>query len=185
MRVAGALVAVMLAVGLAGVAPALAQEAAEESRILVVNFGGVLRDSAAATDITVQMRSIRADAQAEFSQIEDDLARQQGELTDGRAGLTEDQFIEKRRVFEETLLEAQRSAQSRRAAIDRAEADAIDRVRSELRAIVGTIARERGAALVLDRIDVIVFDDRSDISAEAADRLDQSLPKVPVVVSAP
>ncbi len=186
------LLATLAVLGLGLGHPAPAQEAAPGegqempgAHVLVVDFGRVMRESAAAQSIAAQIATVRAAAQEEFGAIEDELVRIQAELTSQRSTLPIEQFEEKRRDFERRFSEAQRAAEARRAAIDAAETGAVARVRAALIEVVAQIAEDRGADIVVDRGDVIVVSPDFDVSQLALERLDAALPDVEVRVRIP
>ncbi|MEQ8967196.1 MAG: OmpH family outer membrane protein [Azospirillaceae bacterium] len=148
--------------------------------ILVVDFQGVLRDSAAAREIQSQVSGLRSAYQEEFGAIEEELRRMETELLEQRDALDAEAFEARRREFEQRISEAQRAAQARRSTLDRGLDEAMGEVRSTLLDIVADIARDRRARLVITKAQVVLADRALDISAEARSRLDRALPTVDV-----
>jgi outer membrane protein len=161
-------------------APAAAQ--IEAPVIIVVDFQGVVRDSAAAKSIQAQIDKLRAAYQEEFVDIEEDLRAAEDELTDERHRIPNDEFLQRRRRFEQRVTEAQRTAQIRRAALDQALDQAMGEVRTALLEVIAEIAREQGANLVLSRSQVVLADRELDVTTTAMERLNERLPAVTVDV---
>jgi|GEM_PF-1034213 len=149
--------------------------------VIVVDFQSVVRNSAAAGSIQDQINDLRRGYQQEFGRIEDELRAAETELTEQRGTLSQDEFVERRRTFEERVVEAQRAAQARRAALDEALNAAMDEVRQTLVEVIAEIARESGADLVIDRAQVVLVDSRLEVSEEALAELDARLPAVEVM----
>ncbi|HET8729153.1 MAG TPA: OmpH family outer membrane protein [Alphaproteobacteria bacterium] len=152
--------------------------------IVVVDFQGIVRESAAAKSIQTQIDDLRASYQEEFVDIEEELRTAETELAKARNTLSDEDFLQRRRQFEGRVTEAQRTAQVRRAALDQAFEAAMDEVRSTLLEVIAEIAREEDANLVLSRSQVVLADRELDFTAEAQNRLNERLPEVAVQVPA-
>jgi Skp family chaperone for outer membrane proteins len=159
-------------------APARPARAADPAVAIVIDFQTVVRNSAAAQAVQRQIDEVRQSYQDEFGAIEEDLRELEAELTAQRNVMPPDRFVERRREFEQRVTEAQREAQVRRAELDEALNTAMDRIRDELVAIVAEIAEEQGANVVLNRSQVILFDQSLEFSEEALERLDEALPSI-------
>ena len=154
--------------------------AAEASVIIVVDFQTVVRNSAAARSVQEQIDGMRRSYQEEFGAIEDELRTLEAELTEQRDGMSSEQFVQRRREFERRVTVAQREAQARRAALDRALEQAMDEIRNQLVEVVAEIADEQQANVVLNRSQIVLFDQSLEFSDEALARLDDVLPSVEV-----
>lgn len=173
---------VLLALAAATAAPTAAPAEVEPPMIIVVDFQGIVRDSAAAKSVQTQIDAVRASYQEEFVDIEEELRAAEAELANARSTLSDEDFVQRRRRFEQRVTDAQRTAQMRRAALDRAFESAMDEVRSTLLEVIAEIAREEGANLVLSRSQVVLADRELDVTGTARGRLDERLPKVTVEV---
>lgn len=149
--------------------------------IIVVDFQSVLRDSAAATQIQRQITELRRGYQEEFGAIEETLRATETQLSEQREGISAEEFARRRREFEQQVANAQRDAQARRAALDQAYNQAMDTVRSNLLEVVGDIARQQGANLVLGKGQVVLVDHSLEFSEQALEELNRRLPSVTVV----
>lgn len=168
--------------GEAGSGAGAAAPAILTPRIIVVDFQGVMRESSAARTIQQQINGLRTSYQEEFGAIEERLRNAEAQLTQARETLPPDEFIERRRAFEQQVTEAQREAQARRARLDQALDQAMDRVRSALLEVIARIAQDRGVNIVLAKQQVILTDRSLDFTEQALARLNQVLPSVTVVL---
>lgn len=172
-----ALAAVLVGLG----APGPAWARAPAPVIIVVDFQTVLHDSAAATQIQRQIAELRRGYQEEFGALEEALRATETQLSAQRESLSAEEFARRRREFEQRVADAQRDAQARRAALDQAFNQAMDTVRSSLLEVVGDIARQQGANLVLGKGQVVLVDHSLEFSEQALEELNRRLPSVAVV----
>jgi Skp family chaperone for outer membrane proteins len=169
--------AACMVLALASLAPA---HAAEPSVAIVVDFQSVVRNSDAAQDVQQQIDVLRRSYQQEFGALEEELRALEAELTEETNAMAPDEFVERRRMFERRVTDAQREAQARRAELDQALDQAMDRIRNQLVEVVAEIAEEQGANMVLNRSQVVLFDQSLEFSEEALARLNEALPAVEV-----
>lgn len=148
--------------------------------ILIVDFQAALRESEAFAAVEREAERLRDVFRAEFAVLERELREVERQLGAERDDVPPEEFNARRRAFEERVVEAQRAAQERRAALDRATRTATDRIRDRLIEIVSVIARDRGATLVLERETVVLVSVDLDITDMAIERLNAALPTVPV-----
>lgn len=174
--------AALLALAVLMASPATRAQQVEPPVIIVVDFQGVVRDSAAARSIQAQIDNLRASYQEEFVDVEQELRAAEAALARERNTLTDEEFVQRRRQFEERVTEAQRTAQVRRAELDQAHETAMSEVRSELLEVIAEIAREHGANLVLSRSQVVLADRELDVTTAAKSMLDERLPEVVVEI---
>ncbi len=149
--------------------------------IIVVDFQAVIRDSAAAEQIQRQIAELRRGYQEEFGAVEDSLRASEAQLTEQRTTLPPEEFVRRRREFEEQVTNAQRDVQARRTALDQAFNQAMDTVRSTLLEVIADIARQQGANLVLSKGQVVLVDHSLEFSDQALAELNRRLPSVAVV----
>lgn len=161
-------------------APAIAQD--EPLVIMVVDFQRIVRESAAAATVREQIDELRTAYQGEFARIEERLRAAESELTNQRTILPDEEFLRRRREFEQQVTEAQRQAQYRRAELDQALDDAMDRIRSSLLDVIAQIAERQQANVVLNRTNIVMVDQDLDFTADALAELDAALPHVAVTV---
>ncbi len=173
------------ALALAWLLGALSVAAVAQDRplvIVVVDFQRIVRESAAAATVREQIDELRTAYQGEFASIEEQLRTAEAELTNLRPVLPDEEFLRRRREFERQVTEAQRQAQYRRAELDGALDNAMDRIRSALLDVIAAIAERRRANVVLNRPNIVMVDQELDFTNEALAELNAVLPHVDVVV---
>ena len=152
--------------------------------IAVVNVQQILKESLAGKSVRDQLSSRREAYQREVTEEEKKLRAAEQELAKQRATLTEEQFAQKRREFEENVRKVQSGVQERARALDTAFNEALGTIRQNLGMVVAEAATEKGATVVLDRDQVIVVESSFDITDTVMERLNRKLPKVTVNVPA-
>jgi Skp family chaperone for outer membrane proteins len=186
-------VIVALAAGLccgAGVTPrgALAQDASQQLPTVVmavVDIQKIMRESAASVSIRDQIDQIRAGYQSELDAKEERLRGTDEELKRQRAILAPEAFEEKRKEFEEQVLEVQRDVQGRNAVIEQAVGNATSKIREKLIPILAKIMEQRGASILMDKSQVLVSDKTLEVTTTALNRLNKALPEVTVEIPEP
>ncbi len=158
---------------------------AQEERplvIVVVDFQRIVRESDAAATVREQIDELRTAYQGEFAAIEEQLRSAEAELTNQRPVLPDEEFLRRRREFEAQVTEAQRQAQYRRAELDGALDNAMNRIQSSLLDVIAEIAERQKANVVLNRSNVVMVDQELDFTTEVLEELNAVLPHVDVVV---
>ena len=176
------LAALLLALAVAGVGapgPARAQQL-PATVAAVIDYQRVLREAAAARSIREQIEGQRKAYQEEISREEQRLHEADKAFAKQRSVLTPEAFAEKRRAFEQEVVEVQRMVQERRRALDEVSAQALNEVKKALIEVVTSIADERGFNLVLPSSEVLFFSRRIDLTEEVLAKLDARLPDVRV-----
>jgi outer membrane protein len=146
----------------------------------VIDYQRILRDATAARSIRDQIEARRQVYQEEITREEQRLQAADQEFAKQRSILAPEALAEKRREFEEEVVEVQRLVQERRRALDQASAAALDQVKRVLIEIVTGMAEERGFNLVLPSSEVLFFARRIDLTEEVLAELDAKLPSVEV-----
>ncbi|MGE0714083.1 MAG: OmpH family outer membrane protein [Alphaproteobacteria bacterium] len=170
--------AIAAALALAG-PPAAAQQLTAPV-VMVVDVQGVQHSSRAFKSIQGQMQTHRQAFQKEIGDQENQLRSAEQELSRQRTILSPEAFGQKQREFQERVNSVQRNAQSRRRQLEEAFNEAMQQVQRQLLQVVGKLAEERGATLVLPKSLVVLVDKRFDVSDEALKRLDQAITTVSV-----
>ena len=173
-------IVVILCLVLAALSPLAAQE--RSFVLVVVDFQRIVRESDAAVTVREQIDRLRTAYQDEFAKIEEDLRTEEAELTEQRTVVPDEEFVRRRREFEQRVIEAQRQAQYRRAELDRALDDAMNTIQSALLDVVAGIADQQRASVVLNRSDVVMVDQELDFTDVALAELNAVLPHVDVTV---
>lgn len=116
--------------------------------------------------------------------MERDLGDEEKKLVAERDKLTPEKFAEKRRAFEEKLMDARRLAQRRRVSLEKASADAYNKLRSRMTEIVAEQAQANGYDIVLTRQNVVLAEKEMDITGPVMDKLNKDFPDVKLDISA-
>ncbi len=181
LRVLGLVTIVALAVAAsAAVPPDAAAQEHPETKVAILDFQRILRESAAAVDIRAQIERQRQIYQEEITKQEQELRTIDQELGRQRAILSTEAFAQKRREFEERVAEVQQGTQKRKRELDQAYDYGLKQVRGALGEIISELAGQRGFNLVLPRQQVVYSDAALNISDEVLLRLNERLPKVVV-----
>ena len=167
---------------LVGAVPPMAAAQERPLVIVVVDFQRIVRESAAAATVREQIDELRTAYQGEFAAIEEQLRAAEAELTNQRPVLPDEEFLRRRREFEAQVTEAQRQAQYRRAELDGALDNAMNRIQSSLLDVIAEIAERQRANVVFNRSNVVIVDQELDFTDEALEELNAVLPHVDVVV---
>ena len=152
--------------------------------VIVVDFQEALREADAARSVQRQLDGMREAYQETFFAIEEELRTAEAQLAEDRTTLSPAEFAERRRTFEQRVTDAQREAQTSRAALDRALERAMGTVRQRLVDVIAEMAREHGATIVLNKAQVILVDRSLDLTDDALARLNEALPTVDVTLDA-
>ncbi len=179
--VVGLMMSAMLAISAVGgiAADALAQQI-PQTRVAILDYQRILRDSAAAVDIRAQIERQRKIYQEEITKQEQELRAADQELGRQRAILSSEAFTQKRREFEERVAEVQRGVQTRKRELDQAYDYGIKQVQGALVEIIAELAEEHGFNLVLSRQQVVFADTSLNVSDEVLLRLNERLSNVVV-----
>ncbi len=181
LRVLGLVTIIALAVAATAAVPAdAAAQEHPETKVAILDFQRILRESAAALDIRAQIERQRQIYQEEITKQEQELRTIDQDLGRQRAILSAEAFAEKRREFEKRVAKVQQGMQTRKRELDKASEYGHKQVQGALVEIISELAGQRGFNLVLPRRQVIYSDVALNISDEVLVRLNERLPKVVV-----
>jgi len=148
----------------------------------VVDVVKILNVSDAAKNIQMQRDSIRESFLSEISKAEQALRIEEKNLLDLRAKLSQEDYMAKRQVYEARLLVIRKEAQHKKRRLEVGSAKAMDILRDALYEAVQGIANERGFELVISNKNVIAGEKSLDITGETLERLNSTLPKIPLEI---
>ena len=171
--------AIFLVYAALGSAQAQAQ-ALPESRIAILNYQLIQKNSTAMVDIQTQIETRRKTYQEEISQQEKDLRADDQELVRQRTVLSAEAFALKRREFEAKVAQVQRQVQDRKRELDRAFEYGMNQVQLVINEIILELSQEKNFNLVLSRQQIIFVDDTLNISQDIIRILNERLPLVQV-----
>jgi Skp family chaperone for outer membrane proteins len=153
---------------------------AESLAIVVIDTQKIYREAAAAKGLQKKIDSQRSTYQDELRKKEEALRGADKELARQRTILSSEAFAQKRRELEEQVANLQRDIQSRRKVLEKQFTQGMKQIRSVLVEISQEIARERDAALVIEKSAVVLVKPDLEITQEALKRLNRKLPKISV-----
>ena len=111
-------------------------------------------------------------------QERDSLQKQQGSLSP-------EQLKTKGREFQAKVNELDRDVQAKRQALERSNADALQKIQEVMVKIITDIAKDRKANLVFQRSELVLFDQGFDVTDQVLQKLDEQLPTMTVNFVAP
>jgi len=151
--------------------------------IVIVDVQQILRDSAVAKNVQVQMDQRTDRYSKEVAVQENELRRTQDELERQRSLLAPEAFNAKMRDFQQRYDALDHGVQATRQALQQAYNDAMTKVESTALQIIADIAAERKANLVVTKAAVLFTAQGLDVTSEVIRRLDEKLPSVPLAVA--
>lgn len=163
-----------LFISLSGVQLCFAQSEGESTlRMGVIDMRNIIQRSNAMITIRAALDEQNAQFQQSISQEELELRQAERELNDLQSSLTEDEFAGRLKEFEERVITIQRSIQSQKISFDRSIQQAQSQLEQELLKIVSEIAQERSLSMVLQRQNVVIYNNALDITDDALARLNE------------
>lgn len=148
--------------------------------VAVLDVQSILRDAKAVRSIRDQVTEIGASFEKEIQKERDSIRTKNQELARQRTILAPEAFAEKRREFEQRVVEVQRLVQKRQRELDISRNEAMSKVNSSYVEIVSKIAQERNLALILKKSQTAYTVKTLDITQDVLSRLDKKLPTVKV-----
>ncbi|MGH6981938.1 MAG: OmpH family outer membrane protein, partial [Stellaceae bacterium] len=150
--------------------------------VLIVDLAQVLRGSKAGKGVQSALSQESANYSKEVARQEDELQRMRSDLERQRTVLSATAFDAKAKAFQTHLRELDGAVQAKRQAMQKAYNDAMTKIEQVTRDIIGELAKERGANLVVLKQAVVLSPESSDITAEVLVRLDKNLASVPITL---
>lgn len=147
---------------------------------MVVDFQGVIRQSAAAQSIQQQVGVVQNSYQGKYRDLEERLRGMERELAELRGSLSDEEFVNRRRQFEREVTDRQREAQVERNRLDEALNQSMGLVRSTVLEVIAQFADEAGVSLVLNKADIILSNRDLDRTADVLAEVNRRLPSVEV-----
>jgi Skp family chaperone for outer membrane proteins len=171
--------AVFILLALTAAVPAVGQKL-PRAVVAVLDFQLVMRESAAAKDISRQINAYRQRYRNEIKAQEDTLRNEERKLKQQRAILTPQSFEQKRQEFERRVIAVQRSVQDRTRQLDRALNLALNKVQKAMLPIIAKLTENEGFNVVVDKSQVLFAKKSLDITKIVIAELNKSLPTLKV-----
>ncbi|WP_417836657.1 OmpH family outer membrane protein [Thalassospira tepidiphila] len=148
--------------------------------VMIVDVAGIMREASAMQDARKQIRERQVAYQKEIETREQGLREEEKQLAQQRTLLAADVFQGKQKEFQQKVADFQKFAQARSRVLDQALAEAQSKFSQALNEIIGSIAEERGANLVLHRGQAVLFATTMDATKEVFDRANAEVPTITV-----
>lgn len=164
----------------------MANTAAAQSKTLVVDSEKVLKDAKAVKGIMSQLQAISKTMETEMTPQINTIVSAQKTLETSAKGLTNTQLSARpdlKQMFanlQNNKAKAANEKQYKDAEMQKTMSVALAKVGEKLKTILASIARERGANVVLDKRNALYVNPSVDITSEVLRRLDAQLPRVQV-----
>jgi outer membrane protein len=153
--------------------------------VLVVDVQALLQNSKAAKMVHSQIDQKFGEYKKEISHEEESLRAERDALQRQQASLSADALNQKGREFQQKLDDLQRNVQGKRQALEKSNGEALGKIQEAMLKIIADIAKDRKANLVLQRSDIVLFDQSFDITDEVLQKLDEQMPTLTVNFVAP
>lgn len=157
-----------------------AEQSKDAIKIVVVDIQQLMSNSKAAKSIQSQGKDLRDKYQKQITKIEAGLKETEAELMKLSKGDSKEDFLEKRKEFQQELVKGQKEVQEINQKLDKALGQALNELRDEIVEIVGNMSQDNGYDLVISRADVVIVAKSIDITADVMKKLDKSLSKISV-----
>ena len=139
----------------------------------VIDMRNIVQRSNAMLTIRAALDEQNAAFQSAISSEELALRQAERELNEAQSTLSETEFSDQLKDFEERVITIQRSIQNQKIRFDRSIQQAQSQLEQELLKIVSEIAQERSLSMVLQRQNVVVYNNALDITEDALARLNE------------
>jgi len=153
--------------------------------ILVVDVQSLLQNSKSAKMVRQQIEQKRAEYAKEISTQEGVLRQERDSLQRQQASLSAEALNQKGKEFQQKVNELDRSVQGKRQALEKSNAEALEKIQESMLKIITGISKDRKANLVFQRSELVLFDQGFDVTDEVLQKLDEQLPTVTVNFVAP
>ena len=145
------------------------------SPILTIDSDRLFEDSAFGREIIEEIEQLGAELSAENRQIEEDLTREEKELTELRPTMTPLEFRELADAFDAKVTETRRTQDAKSRALNSKLEERRVVFLNAAAPVLEQLMREAGAAVVLERRSVFISSNAVDITLIAIDRLNAVL----------
>src|SRR5437763_4786525 len=153
--------------------------------IMVVDVQALLQNSKSAKMVRQQIEQKRAEYAKEISHQEEVLRQERDTIQRQQGSLSADALNQKGREFQQKVNELDRNVQGKRQALERSNAEALEKIQEVMLKIITDIAKDRKANMVFQRSELVLFDQGFDVTDEVLKKLDEQLPTLTVNFVAP
>ena len=150
--------------------------------IAIIDVQRILQESLASKSVQKQLEAQRSTFQNEIEKEENGLRQAEQTLSQQRTKLSAQEYADREQQLKQRFLTVENHVQKRRKVLDQSYAEAMAAVRAALVDIVSSLARERGANLVIVKQQALWTDLPLDITDDVLKRFDQKMPKIDIAV---
>lgn len=144
----------------------------------IVDIQALIQQSTAGKSLSSQSDQKRKAVQAEITKQEQAIRAQQQQLLAQRASLPAADFEKKEADLKAAFTKLAGDTDVKRKAFEESYAKALQQIYTVLSKVLSDVALQRGMNLVLNKSNVVLSDERWDITAEALKRLNATLTSV-------
>jgi Skp family chaperone for outer membrane proteins len=166
-------------------APAATPTGPSSLTIMVVDVQSLLQNSKSAKMVRQQIEEKRNEYAKDISHQEEVLRQERDSLQRQQASLSAEALNQKGREFQQKVNELDRNVQGKRQALERSNAEALEKIQEAMLKIITDIAKDRKANLVFQRSELVLFDQGFDVTDDVLRKLDEQLPTLTVNFVAP
>ena len=166
-------------------APAATPTGPSSLTIMVVDVQSLLQNSKSAKMVRQQIEEKRNEYAKDISHQEEVLRQERDTLQRQQASLSAEALNQKGREFQQKVNELDRNVQGKRQALERSNAEALEKIQEAMLKIITDIAKDRKANLVFQRSELVLFDQGFDVTDDVLRKLDEQLPTLTVNFVAP
>ena len=156
---------------------------AAENKIAVVDVQQVLKDSLASQDVGSQIEKKRVAYQAAITKQENELKKEDAELTKQQSVLSPEAYQQKAKEFKSHVNDVQKDVQARRERLEKGYQEAVLQVQNVVLEIVSKLADEKGFSIAIPTSQILYYKSDMNISKDVLERLNKRLPKIQVKIS--
>jgi len=163
-------------------APVAAAPAIQAPKIAVVDLAYLVAESKAGKSIRSQLDAKRKAYEGEIKKKEEALNKEAADIkSQSQAGkLSKEELGKRIKALEEKSRSATIEVQKRRMSFEKAYGTALEKLREEVVKIVAAIASKQSINLVLNRQEVVLVDEKMDITKNVVSQLDAKVTSIPV-----
>jgi len=147
----------------------------------ILDVKKILREAKAVNKIREQIAAFGVKLESKIEKEREKLRKSNQELARQRTILTPEVFAEKRREFEQRVIEVQRIVQNRQRSLDKSRTDALQKVNETYLKIVKKMAMDRNLYMILRKVQTAYVNPAMDITNEVLVKLNKKQPTVTVV----
>jgi Skp family chaperone for outer membrane proteins len=147
----------------------------------ILDVQKILRDAKAVQSIREQIAAIGLTFETEIEKEREKLRKANQELARQRTILAPEVFAEKRREFEQRVVDVQRIVQKRQRDLDKSRSNALSKVNQTYVSIVKKLAKERELLMIIRKVQTAYANPDLDLTNEVLVLLDKKKPTVNVV----